>query len=377
MASMYFKGQGMVKENYDENYEGEEGEYQFSDDQINYDVDSETKDVDGGIPQPTSTKQKILEKIGPYRRMLIGLVVFAILLFIIYKMLAPTNTAPPTEFSPNVAAKPIPTTQTLQQPVMPTASATPPQPKAEVAITATQPAQPEAGMPSMPSQSLASQTPVMPSAVPPSMPATTPQASSPPAGMAAAQAPQGMLPTQQMPVEPSAAPTETPAAVTTEPPLPPVPVVQSEIANRIASLEAQNASLMNMQQNQINQKMMEYELQNKATQDRMLALNKRLANMEATLNKMAQMMREGGGRVRSTAPAPERRSAEPKMIYTVQAIIPGRAWLKSDTGDTVTVAEGDLLKDYGRVSKIDPYDGIVQIDTGSRVITLSYGAGGE
>jgi hypothetical protein len=61
------------------------------------------------------------------------------------------------------------------------------------------------------------------------------------------------------------------------------------------------------------------------------------------------------------------------MNYSVQAIIPGRAWLKSDSGDTVTVAEGDMLRGYGRVTKIDPYDGIVNIDTGGKVVTLSYG----
>ncbi len=61
----------------------------------------------------------------------------------------------------------------------------------------------------------------------------------------------------------------------------------------------------------------------------------------------------------------------------MQAIIPGRAWLKSDSGDTVTVAEGDLLKGYGRVTKIDPYDGVVTIDNGNRIVTLSYGSGGD
>ena len=71
------------------------------------------------------------------------------------------------------------------------------------------------------------------------------------------------------------------------------------------------------------------------------------------------------------------KNAQPKIAYAVQAIIPGRAWLKSDAGDTVTVAEGDILKGFGRITKIDPYDGIVNIDTGNKVITLSYGVNGE
>ncbi len=72
-----------------------------------------------------------------------------------------------------------------------------------------------------------------------------------------------------------------------------------------------------------------------------------------------------------------RKIVEPKIAFTVQAIIPGRAWLKSDSGDTVTVAEGDALKGIGRITKIDPYDGIVQIDTGRKVVTLSYGVSTE
>jgi hypothetical protein len=40
----------------------------------------------------------------------------------------------------------------------------------------------------------------------------------------------------------------------------------------------------------------------------------------------------------------------------------------------VTVAEGDILKNYGKIIKIDPYDGVVQIDAGGKIVTLSYGA---
>ena len=57
---------------------------------------------------------------------------------------------------------------------------------------------------------------------------------------------------------------------------------------------------------------------------------------------------------------------EVKIPYSVQAIIPGRAWLRSDNGETITVAEGDMVKGVGRVTKIDPYDGIVEINTGTK-----------
>ena len=50
--------------------------------------------------------------------------------------------------------------------------------------------------------------------------------------------------------------------------------------------------------------------------------------------------------------------------------------VESESGETVTVAEGDALKGYGRIAKIDPYDGVVMIDTGTRTISLSYGVNG-
>ena len=119
----------------------------------------------------------------------------------------------------------------------------------------------------------------------------------------------------------------------------------------------------------------------------MTEMTKRINRMEAGITQISKMLRGPANRsMDSLAPAapegsvvyapPAARMSEPKMVYTVQAIIPGRAWLKSESGDTVTVAEGDVLKDYGRVVKIDPYDGVVNIDTGSKVITLSYGVGG-
>jgi hypothetical protein len=106
------------------------------------------------------------------------------------------------------------------------------------------------------------------------------------------------------------------------------------------------------------------------------------------MNKMAQLIREEGVTTKAPPPPPSAietpppgippaKPVEARTTYIVQAIIPGRAWLKSESGDTVTVAEGDLLKDYGRVTKIDPYDGVVDIDTGTKILVLSYGTGND
>lgn len=50
--------------------------------------------------------------------------------------------------------------------------------------------------------------------------------------------------------------------------------------------------------------------------------------------------------------------------YTVHAIIPGRAWLKSADGQIITVTEGDKVGDYGTVAVIDAANGLVRTSSG-------------
>jgi uncharacterized coiled-coil protein SlyX len=49
---------------------------------------------------------------------------------------------------------------------------------------------------------------------------------------------------------------------------------------------------------------------------------------------------------------------------SVHAIIPGRAWLKSKDGSTITVTEGDSLDRYGKVLVIDASNGVVITSSG-------------
>jgi hypothetical protein len=61
-------------------------------------------------------------------------------------------------------------------------------------------------------------------------------------------------------------------------------------------------------------------------------------------------------------------SARPKTsipAYVVHAIIPGRAWLKANNGQIMTVTEGDTLGDYGKVLVIDAASGMVLTSSGN------------
>lgn len=55
----------------------------------------------------------------------------------------------------------------------------------------------------------------------------------------------------------------------------------------------------------------------------------------------------------------------PVISYSIQAIIPGRAWLETSTGENITVREGDILAGYGRITRISPVRNIITTSSGA------------
>lgn len=333
----------MVEER-DERYDGEEGEYHFSDEQMNYD------DLEAAKPEPLTSKQSALEKLSkitPKRRVVIAGLVFIILMGVVYKMLAPSTTQESTEFASITSTKESAKTA----PIKTTPPAMTEQTKNPIEMT--MPAVPTG----MTNPAGVSMTPPVPAQSMPAPPIT--QAVTVPSG------------TVTVPL-----PTQTSTA-TVAPPVPPTAAPSHNVEEKIASVEQQNAAIMNLLQTEYAQKMSDYEMQANLVRGKMDELNKRMNRIEANLNQMTELLQQGaspktGAVITETLPVAAAPMG-PKVMYNVQAIIPGRAWLKSDSGDTVTVAEGDILKDYGRITKIDPYDGVVEIDTGHKTIALSYG----
>lgn len=59
----------------------------------------------------------------------------------------------------------------------------------------------------------------------------------------------------------------------------------------------------------------------------------------------------------------------PQPLYYIEAMVPGRAWLKRTDGTTLTISVGDRLQSYdGVVARIDPITGQVLMSSG-RMIT--------
>ena len=312
----------MANERYEEEGQEEgEGEYHFSDDQANYDMDMGAAKGPAAAATAFPTKESITDKLKQHRRIVIGIVVFIILLGIVYKLVAPSS-SPVTDFQPNAPAS----AKVTKKAMAPSLSA--------------------------PSQS---QMPQQQQTV-----TTTTSAA------------------VQQPVTTQPVVTVTQPAVSNNP-----SVENTNLVDRVTTLEQQNAAMMSLMQTQYAQKIADNEAQNMTLRNQVQELTARISNMEVAFRQLTKILRGANTSSPSSASANRAviqqtaQAARLRSTYTVQAIIPGRAWLKSDAGDTVTVAEGDVLKDFGRITKIDPYDGIVDIDTGSKIVSLSYGATGD
>ena len=322
----------------------EESEYHFSDEEINYEVETES-------PKPVASEPRegIASRLTRSKRVLLSAGVFIVLVYVVYKMVAPVNSpAPSTTITPDMVAQ-----------------------QKTVTSPATSPAETI-----KPTQPVLSQTQgnviSVPGTTPPAMPSQ---------------------PVAQQPAQPLPPPT-TAAAQPAPVQAPAAPAVNNPPPNaNVETLVTENQRLIGQLQADYAQKLNDYAAQSKALQDQIQALNTRMAGMESEINQLMQVLSRVGqtsqsnqannqanNNVATNTPAPPQAvpaapQPEVKIPYTVQAIIPGRAWLRSDNSETVTVAEGDVIKDIGRVTKVDPYDGVVEINTGNKVVSLSYGNG--
>ena len=57
----------------------------------------------------------------------------------------------------------------------------------------------------------------------------------------------------------------------------------------------------------------------------------------------------------------------PVVVYHLRAIVPDRAWIISNSGDTSTVRVGDKLEQYGTIQSIDAVHGVIQTSSGRKI----------
>lgn len=101
-------------------------------------------------------------------------------------------------------------------------------------------------------------------------------------------------------------------------------------------------------------------------------LSKDVGTVKSEVGQVREVLREDGLDINPTSLSKGKQGrtekeghiaiAEPE--YTVHAVVPGRAWLKSSKGQIVTVAEGDSIGNYGKILVIDAANGVVLTSSG-------------
>jgi intracellular multiplication protein IcmG len=172
------------------------------------------------------------------------------------------------------------------------------------------------------------------------------------------------------PVEPPPKPAAAVEPVVTPPaptPAPENPAVQQKLEALESNQESLRADLnkVNTQLDGIN--------------NSINALNTKMAELNQTITTLATTVEQQSTRITALL-APKLKpkknrvitiqTKEEPLVYYIQAVIPGRAWLIASNGSTLTVREGTKVQGFGVVRLIDAIQGRVLMSTG-RVIRFS------
>lgn len=148
-------------------------------------------------------------------------------------------------------------------------------------------------------------------------------------------------------------------------------------AQPVASLTEVNAtniqSQLSLQNEEMTRKLENLNQRNQGDQERINQLQTELTKVQADvvgfedaakeLNTSMQVLSaQVMAQNEKTKP---KKALPPKPTYSVKAIVPGRAWLKSSMGNSITVKVGDKIEGYGVVQTINSPQGLVGMSNGT------------
>lgn len=151
------------------------------------------------------------------------------------------------------------------------------------------------------------------------------------------------------------------------------PSVSTRIATETGQLKRQIQNLQQQgQRTQAQVQQFQFEM-NKLKQS-LTGVNKSVGSLNESVKKLRTDLKK---QTKAAAPVFKIRKAPAKVrrplpVYTVRALVPGRAWIASSTGTVLTVKVGDRLMGYGYVRGINPQGGVVTTSSGREI---EYGAG--
>jgi len=151
-----------------------------------------------------------------------------------------------------------------------------------------------------------------------------------------------------------------------------------------AQLQSDMSSMANVE-SKLTQTLQVIQQQNVQLTQQLVEMNGRVQTLESAFNQSNQAVEGLAQQVVQLQSNPlnaKKPQSEKKFIptpavddekpqYTVEAVVPQRAWLQTAEGNTVTVMVGDSLPGLGAVATIDPYSGNVTMSSGK---VLKYAA---
>ena len=159
------------------------------------------------------------------------------------------------------------------------------------------------------------------------------------------------------------APLQAPQVPVQQPMQSPPPVVDNKVSQKLSALELTQQSMrddmntFNTQLSGINSNM--NEMMTKFSE-----IAKVVANLNAISTAQSQEIeRLVTQKVKKHKPKAKVLKAQQSHYY-IQAVIPGRAWLVAENGDTITVRVGSPIAKCGVVKMIDPIQGRVMTSSG-------------
>lgn len=171
-------------------------------------------------------------------------------------------------------------------------------------------------------------------------------------------------------------PEATPEPVVSQPPAtdnPPVAATPdiSQVEQRLSVLEVGQENLRS-ELNSLNDQLGSVSSNINDLSNKINSLNQTVSMLSSKLDEQSQKMITSSVRQQPKRVVHPRvvRKVVPQSVYYIQAVIPGRAWLISTNGSTLTVREGTIIAGYGVVKLIDPNQGRV-ITSSGRVIRFN------
>ena len=192
---------------------------------------------------------------------------------------------------------------------------------------------------------------------------TPPEMHSSPEDDLIAQGAEGMSvePAQNMMLGPEGMLTHTASA---EPAAPPVPVVAEVDLKPIEALLSEYNEVLTARMRRVESSL-------RSVSDDLDDINRNLGSVNDQVNGMGYKVTNMSDQFKMLGESQETDRSEmarQEMFNNpslhVHAIIPGRAWLKKHDGGIITVSEGDLLGEYGKVLAIDPSSAAVITSSG-------------